>query len=41
MTCLEWARAEKVALPDPVMRYRERVAGRFAYQAALARNFAQ
>ena len=41
MTCLEWARAEKVTLPQSVMRYRERVAGRFAYQVALARNFAQ
>ena len=41
MTCLEWARAEKVTLPASVMEYRERVAGRIAYQAALARNFAQ
>ena len=41
MTCLEWARAEQVTLPESVMKYRERVAGRFAYQAALARNFAQ
>ena len=41
MTCLEWALAEKVTLPESVMKYRERVAGRLAYQAALARNFAQ
>jgi len=41
MTCLEWARAEQVTLPESVMKYRARVAGRFAYQAALARNFAQ
>jgi glutathione S-transferase len=41
MTCLEWARAEQVMLPESVMKYRERVAGRSAYQAALARNFAQ
>ena len=41
MTCLEWARAEQVTFPESVMKYRERVAGRLAYQAALARNFAQ
>jgi glutathione S-transferase len=41
MTCLEWARAEQVTLPESVIKYRERVAGRPAYQAALARNFAQ
>lgn len=39
MTCLEWALAEKLTLPDSVMKYRGRVASRFAYQAALARNF--
>jgi glutathione S-transferase len=39
MTCLEWALAEKLTLPDSVMKYRARVASRFAYQAALARNF--
>lgn len=41
MTCLEWALAEKVTLPESIMKYRERLAGRSAYQAALARNFAQ
>ena len=41
MTCLEWALAEKVTLPESVMKYRERVADRSAYRAALARNFAQ
>jgi len=39
MTCLEWALAEKLLLPESVMKYRARVASRFAYQAALARNF--
>jgi glutathione S-transferase len=39
MTCLEWARSEKLTLPESVLRYRERVASRSAYQAALARNF--
>jgi glutathione S-transferase len=39
MTCLEWARSEKMTLPESVLRYRERVASRSAYQAALARNF--
>ena len=41
MTCLEWALAEKLTLPESVMKYRERLAGRSAYQAALGRNFAQ
>ena len=39
MTCLEWALSEQVILPQSVLRYRERVASRSAYQAALARNF--
>ena len=40
MTCLDWALVEGLALPDSVMEYRLRVARRPAYQAAMARNFA-
>ncbi len=39
MTCLDWAASERISLPEPALRYRERVALRPAYQAALARNF--
>ena len=39
LTCLDWAESERISLPEPVVRYRERVALRPAYQAALARNF--
>jgi len=39
-TCLDWAAAERIALPGPAQRYRARVAVRPAYRAALARNFA-
>ncbi len=39
MTCLDWAASERITLPEPAVRYRERVALRPAYQAALARNF--
>jgi glutathione S-transferase len=40
MTCLDWALVEGLALPASVMEYRLRLAGRSAYQAAMARNFA-
>jgi len=39
MTCLEWALIEKLALPDSVMKYRDRLASRPAFKAALAKNF--
>jgi hypothetical protein len=31
---------ERISIPEPLVRYRKRVALRPAYQAALARNFA-
>jgi glutathione S-transferase len=40
MTCLDWAASERISIPEPLVRYRKRVALRPAYQAALARNFA-
>ena len=40
MTCLDWAASERIPLPEPVTRYRMRIALRPAYQEALARNFA-
>jgi glutathione S-transferase len=40
MTCLDWAASERIPLPEPIIRYRMRVALRPAYQEALARNFA-
>jgi glutathione S-transferase len=40
MTCLDWAVSSEIALPDTFSRYRQRVAQRPAYRAALARNFA-
>jgi glutathione S-transferase len=40
MTCLDWAASERIQLPEPIIRYRMRVALRPAYQEALARNFA-
>jgi glutathione S-transferase len=39
ITCLDWAASERISLPEPALRYWERVALRPAYQAALARNF--
>jgi len=39
MTCLEWAAMERISLPEEAQSYRERVALRPTYQAALARNF--
>jgi len=41
MTCLDWAASSGVALPDSVVRYRQRVAQRPAYQAAAERNVAR
>jgi glutathione S-transferase len=40
MTCLDWAASELISIPEPLVRYRKRVALRPAYQAALSRNFA-
>jgi glutathione S-transferase len=42
MTCLDWAAAaERLPLPEIWMEYRQRVAKRPAYQAAMARNFSK
>jgi glutathione S-transferase len=40
MTCLEWALYCDIRLPENVAEYRQRVAMRAAYRAALERNFA-
>ncbi len=39
-TCLDWAIAEGLALPDSVMEYRRRMTRRPAYRDAFARNYA-
>jgi len=39
MTCLDWAVLCGIALPEIVVHYRQRVALRPAYQAALKKNF--
>jgi glutathione S-transferase len=39
MTCLEWALMSKISMPPAVMEYRQRLAQRPAFQAALQRNF--
>ena len=39
MTCLDWAVSCGIALPETVSRYRQRVALRPAYHAALKKNF--
>ncbi len=39
MTCLDWAALSGIALPQRVSDYRQRIALRPAYQAALKRNF--
>jgi glutathione S-transferase len=39
MTCLEWARTCDLKLPQGAAEYRERLAQRPAYRAALSRNF--
>jgi glutathione S-transferase len=40
-TCLDWAASCGIALPEPWSHYRQRVALRPAYQAALKKNFPQ
>jgi glutathione S-transferase len=39
MTCLDWALSCGISLPEAVSHYRQRVALRPAYQAALKKNF--
>ena len=39
MTCLDWAVASNLALPREVVEYRQRIAQRPAYQAAMKKNF--
>jgi glutathione S-transferase len=39
MTCLDWAASCGILLPETVSHYRQRVALRPAYQAALKKNF--
>lgn len=41
MTCLDWAIAYHLLLPEGLMRYRKRIAQRPAYQRAKAANFAR
>jgi len=41
MTCLDWAAACGIPLPETVSHYRQRVALRPAYQAALKKNFVE
>jgi len=41
MTCLDWAASCGLSLPAPVAHYRQRVALRPAYRAALIKNFAK
>lgn len=41
MTCLDWAASCGILLPETVSHYRQRVALRPAYQAALKKNFAE
>jgi glutathione S-transferase len=41
MTCLEWAALSGVSLPSVLSSYRQRVAQRPAFQAAMKRNFPQ
>ena len=38
-TCLEWALISNIALPTEIMKYRERLAQRPAFQIALKKNF--
>jgi glutathione S-transferase len=39
MTCLEWAAIIGMTLPDTLSPYRQRIAGRPAYRAAMKGNF--
>ena len=41
MTCLDWAASCDIPLPETVSHYRQRVALRPAYQAALKKNFVE
>jgi glutathione S-transferase len=41
VTCLDWALSCGISLPETVTHYRQRVALRPAYQAALKKNFAK
>jgi glutathione S-transferase len=41
MTCLDWAASCDISVPETVSSYRQRVALRPAYQAALKKNFAK
>ncbi|MBI3800931.1 MAG: glutathione S-transferase family protein [Deltaproteobacteria bacterium] len=41
MTCLDWAPSCGIVLPEPWSHYRQRVALRPAYRAALKKNFAE
>ena len=41
MTCLDWAVSCGISLPETVASYRQRMALRPAYQAALKKNFAK
>jgi glutathione S-transferase len=41
VTCLDWAASCDISLPETVSSYRQRVALRPAYQAALKKNFPQ
>ncbi len=39
MTCLDWAALSGMPLPSTLSSYRERIAQRSAYQAAMEKNF--
>jgi len=41
MTCLDWAAISNISLPPALIAYRERVAQRPAYRAAMKKNFPQ
>jgi hypothetical protein len=41
MSCLEWAAIANIAMPRELMEYRQRLAQRPAFQAAMKRNFPQ
>jgi glutathione S-transferase len=41
ITCLDWAVSCGIPLPETVLRYRQRVALRPAYQVAFTKNFAE
>jgi glutathione S-transferase len=41
MTCLDWAASCEISLPKTVVHYRQQVALRPTYQAALKKNFAK